>query len=61
LDADAEKVAPTQFLGKTKEEIERLIMGLDHVSAAEVKFSPSWIRKSPTVVDHVKVIVKNIK
>jgi len=61
IDPDADELNPKVFLGKTKEEIERYVMGLSHVTATEVKFSPSWMRKAPTVPDRIKVIVKNVK
>ncbi|OGH87474.1 MAG: hypothetical protein A3J93_02995 [Candidatus Magasanikbacteria bacterium RIFOXYC2_FULL_42_28] len=61
LDSDGSKVAPRQFLDKTKEEIERYLLGLGHVSAVDVKFSPSWMRKSPSVPDNIKVVVKQVK
>lgn len=61
IDPDADELNPKVFLGKSKDEIERYVMGLSHVTATEVKFSPSWMRKAPTVPDRIKVIVKNVK
>lgn len=61
LAADAEKVSPGQFLGQSKEEIERYVLGLEHVSAVDVSFSPGWARKSPTAVDRIKVVIKSVK
>lgn len=61
LDPDAESLLPRNFIGKSKDEIERYVLGIDHVAGVDTKFSPSWIRKTPTVADHIKVIVKNVK
>ncbi len=61
LDSSGEKLSLQNFLGKTKEEIERYVLSLDHVSGVDVKFSPAWTRKAPSVPDKIKVIVKNIK
>ena len=61
LDSDVEKLAPQNFVGKKKDEIERYILGLDHVTGVEVKFSPSWVFSAPTVPDKIKVVVKNIQ
>lgn len=61
LDPDAETLLPRNFTGKSADEIKRYLVGLDHVAEVEVKLSPSWIRKAPTVPDHIKVIVKSIK
>ena len=61
LDANADKLSAQNFLGKSREEIERYALGLDHVSGVEVKFTPSWMSTSPTVPDHIKIVVKSVK
>lgn len=61
LDANVEKLAPYHFLGKSKDEIQRYILGLDHVVGVDIKFSPSWITTAPTAADKIRVIVKNVK
>lgn len=61
LDANAPKLLPQNFLGKKKDEIERYVLGLEHVAGVEVKFSPSWMKSAPTVPDRVKVVVKNVR
>ena len=61
IDANADKLAANNFLGKKKDEIERYVLGLDHVSGVEVQFSPVWMRSAPSVPDKIKVVVKNVK
>ena len=61
LDANGAKLAAINFFGKSKDEIERHILGLSHVVSVDVKFSPSWMGTAPSVTDKIKVIVKNIK
>jgi len=61
LDANAEKLLPYNFFGKSKEEIERYVVGLDHVSGVEVKFSPMWTRNAPSVPDNIKITVENVQ
>ncbi len=61
LDANVEKLAPTNFVSKTKEEIQRYVLGLDHVVGVDVKFSPSWMSGAPTSPDRIRVVVKNVK
>jgi len=61
LDANAEKLSPQYFMGKNKGEIERYVFELNHVVGVEVKFSPSWISKAPSVPDKIKIIVKDVK
>ncbi len=61
IDANADKLNVNNFLGKDKDEIERYVLGLDHVSGVEVKFSPGWMRSAPSVPDRISVVVKNVK
>ena len=61
LDANAEKLSPQYFMGKTKDEIERYVFELDHVAGVQVEFTPGWSSKAPTVPDKIKVMVKDIK
>ncbi len=60
LDANGEKLLPQHFVGQKKEEIQRYLLGLDHVSAVEVQFSPGWALSAPSVAEKIKVIVKNV-
>ena len=61
LDANAEKLSPQYFMGKSKDEIERYVFELNHVAGVQVDFSPGWISKAPTVPDKIKVLVKDVK
>lgn len=61
LDANADKLAAANFFGKSKDEIERHILGLGHVIGVDVKFSPSWMRSAPSVSDRIQVVVKNVQ
>jgi len=61
LDVNADRLAIVNFAGKKKDEIERYVLALDHVTGVNVKFSPSWMRTAPSVPDKIKVIVKSVK
>lgn len=61
LDANAPLLNKENFLNKQKGEIERYIVTLPHVTGMEIKFTPSWINKTPSVVDKLKIVVKNVK
>ncbi len=61
LDANAESLTPNQFVGKSKEEIERYTQSLDHVAKTEVKLFPSWISTAPSAAGKIQVIVKNVQ
>lgn len=61
LDANVEKLLPRNFVGKRKDEIERYLLGLDHVANIQVNFSPGWVASAPTVPDRIRVVVKNVQ
>ncbi len=61
LDANVEKLAPHNFFGKKKTEIEQYISSLDHVAGVTVKFSPSWMLSAPTVPDKIHIVVRNMQ
>lgn len=61
LDANVDKLAPKNFVGKSKDEIQRYVLGLDHVVGVDIKFSPSWMSSAPTVADRIRVMVKNVQ
>ncbi len=61
LDVDGNKLSASNFFNKSKDEIQRYVMGLSHVVGVDIKFSPSWMRKAPSVADKIKVTVKNVK
>jgi hypothetical protein len=51
----------TVFFGKTKDEVRRYILRLDHVRGVDVKFSPAWIRTVPHIPEHVNVVIKKVE
>ncbi|PIT87331.1 MAG: hypothetical protein COU31_03560 [Candidatus Magasanikbacteria bacterium CG10_big_fil_rev_8_21_14_0_10_40_10] len=61
LDANGSKLGAVNFFNKSKDEIQRYIMGLSHVVGVDVKFSPGWMRSAPSATDRIKVVVKNVK
>lgn len=61
LNPESKQIQKVIFFGKTKDEVRRYLLSLDHVHSVEVKFKPAWIRSVPHVHDHVNVIVKEVK
>ncbi len=61
LDANSDKLSPDHFFGKSRDEISRYIMGLDHVANVDVKFFPGWVLTAPNAADHISVVVKSVK
>ncbi len=61
LNPDSAQVQKTMFFGKTKDEVRRYLLSLDHVHGVDVEFHPAWMLTVPHVPDHVQVIVKNVE
>ena len=49
------------FYGKTKDEVRRYVLSLDHVEDVEVNVTPGWIRTIPHIDDHVNIVIKSIR
>lgn len=61
LNPESQQLQKLSFFGKTKDEVRRYLLSLDHVRGVELKFTPAWIRTVPQVADHVSVVVKNVE
>jgi K+/H+ antiporter YhaU regulatory subunit KhtT len=61
LNSESKQLQKMLFFGKTKEEVRRHVLTLDHVYSVDVKFRPVWVRTVPFVPDHVQVIVKTVQ
>ena len=58
---ESKQLQKLMFYGKTKDEIRRYVLSLDHVSGVQVRLSPAWTRTVPHVPDHVNIIVKQVE
>ncbi|MFZ2189581.1 MAG: hypothetical protein WA057_04630 [Candidatus Magasanikiibacteriota bacterium] len=61
LDPSSKQLDKMVFYGKTKDEIRRYLLSLDHVQSVDISFKPAWMRTVPHVADHVQVIVKEVE
>lgn len=61
LNPESKQLDKSIFFGKTKDEVRRYLLKLDHVRSVEVKFTPAWIRTIPFVAEHVSVMVKEVE
>jgi hypothetical protein len=61
LNPESKQIEKMMFFGKTKDEVRRYLLSLDHVHSVNVKFKPAWIRSVPHVEDQVNVIVREVK
>ena len=61
LNPESKQLQKMVFFGKTRDEVRRYLLSLDHVQGVEIKFSPAWMRSVPYVNEHVNVIVKSVE
>ncbi len=58
LNPQSKQIDRTMFFGKSKDEVRRYLLTLDHVHSVDVQFHPAWMQSVPHITDHVQVIVK---
>ncbi len=61
LNPDSPKLEKAVFFGKTKDEIRRYVLTMDHVHGVDIHFSPAWMQTVPHVNEHVDVVIKEVK
>jgi hypothetical protein len=61
LNAESKQLQKMLFFGKTKEEVRRYLLSLDHVYGVDVSFRPMWVGTVPYVPDHVSIVVKQVE
>lgn len=61
LNPESRVVDKAVFFGKTKEEVRRYVLSLDHVRGVDIRFTPRWMLRVPRISDHVSVIVKSVQ
>lgn len=61
LNPESPAIEKGMFLGKTRAEVRRYLLGLDYVYEVDIDFSPAWMQKVPFMAEHVTVVVKNVE
>jgi len=61
MNPESKQLDKLMFYGKTRDEIRRYVLGLDHVNGVDVSFKPLWNRTAPYVSDHLTIIVKEVE
>ncbi len=61
LNSESKQLQKMLFFGKTKEEVRRYLLSLDHVYGVDVSFRPMWVGTVPYVPDHVNIVVKQVE
>lgn len=61
LNPNSKQLEKSMFFGKSRDEVRRYLVNLDHVRGVDIKFSPAWMLSVPYIADHVEVIVKQVE
>jgi len=61
MNPESKQLNTTMFYGKTKDEVRRYLLSLDHVYAVDVTFRPAWTQTVPHVSEHVDIVVKQVE
>jgi len=60
INPESKQLDKIAFYGKTKDEVRRYLLSLDHVYGVDVHLRPAWTQTIPHVADHVDVVVKQV-
>ncbi len=61
INPESKQLEKSVFYGKTKDEVRRYLLSLDHVYGVDVQFRPAWTQTVPHVAEHVSIVVKQDK
>lgn len=61
LNPESKQLDKSMFFGKSKDEVRRYLLKLDHVRGVDIKFTPAWVRTVPYVGEHIEIIVKEVE
>lgn len=61
LNPQSKQIDRMVFFGKSKDEVRRYLLTLDHVHSVDVQFHPAWMQSVPSISDHIQVIVKEVE
>lgn len=61
LNPESPQLNKIMFFGKTRDEVRRYVLALDHVHSVDIEFQPAWMQTVPHVNEHVNVIIKNVR
>jgi len=54
----ADVIDPNKILGLTSQQLDGYLMSLPEIVSYEIKFTPSWVKKVPNLVDRIKIEIK---
>lgn len=57
IDASSDILNKDRFVGRSPEEVVTLLKSSEAIQDASISFTPFWLKRIPTLTDHIKVIV----
>lgn len=61
INPESKQLTKMMFYGKTKDEVRRYLLSLDHVYGVDVSLRPAWTQSVPHVAEHVDIVVKQVE
>ncbi len=61
ISTSAEILDRSRFTGKSPEEVVALLESAESIESVRVSFTPFWLKRMPTLEDHIKIDVKQPK
>ncbi|MFH1631397.1 MAG: hypothetical protein ABIA47_00005 [bacterium] len=50
----------SRFVGRSADEIKTLLEASDAIEEVSVSFTPFWLKRVPTLEDHIRIVVENV-
>lgn len=61
INPESNQLSKMMFYGKTKDEVRRYLLSLDHIYGVDVSLTPAWTQSVPHVAEHVDIVVKQVE
>lgn len=61
INPESKQLSKMMFYGKTKDEVRRYLLSLDHVYGVDVTLRPAWTQTVPHVSEHIDIVVKQVE
>lgn len=61
ISEDAQTLNKDRFVGRAPHEVETLLQASEAIQDVSVNFTPFWLKRVPTLQDHIKIIIEEPK
>lgn len=61
INPESKQLSKMMFFGKTKDEVRRYLLSLDHIYGVDVTLRPVWTKTIPHVAEHIDIVVKQVE